>query len=118
MKKTEGNIGEFLSTGLCLLAMTAVMTAYLGSAGLIQKKTEISQIARKYILRMETRGMLADEDREALYRELEAAGATQVRLEGTTFWEVGYGEPISLQIRGKLENVYEFTEKRVSTAKH
>ena len=36
MKKTAGNIGEFLSTGLCLLAMTAVMVAYLGSAGLIQ----------------------------------------------------------------------------------
>ena len=74
MKKTAGNIGEFLSTGLCLLAMTAVMVAYLGSAGLIQKKTEISQIARKYILRMETRGMLADEDREALYRELDFLG--------------------------------------------
>ena len=62
--------------------------------------------------------MLADEDREALYRELEEAGATQIQLEGTTLWQVNYGEPISLQIRGKLENVYEFTEKRVSTAKH
>lgn len=118
MKKEAGNIGDFLATGLCLLAMTAVMAAYLGSAGLIQKKTQISQIARKYILRMETRGMLTQEDREALCRELEAAGATQIDLEGTTLWQVGYGEPVLLQIRGELEESYEFTEKRASTGKH
>lgn len=118
MKKRKGNIGDFMSAGLCLLALTAVMVAYMGSARLIQKKTEVNQIARKYILRMETMGMLTDADRTALYKELEAAGVTQIRLDGTTLWQVHYGEPIQLQIRGKLENRYEFTEKRVSTAKH
>lgn len=107
-----------MAAGLCLLAMTAVMVAYLGCVRLIQQKTQISQIARKYILRMETVGMLTDADRNALCSELEAAGATQIQLEGTTVWQVNYGEPITLQIQGKLENKHEFTEKRVSTAKH
>lgn len=118
MKKQRGSIGDFLSTGLCLLAMTAVMVVYLGCAGLIQTKTQISQIARKYILRMETMGMLTDEDRSALFGELEAAGVTQIQLEGTTLWQVSYGEPIQLQIQGRMGDRYDFTEKRVSTAKH
>lgn len=118
MKKEEGNIGEFMAAGLCLLAMTAVMMAYLGCARLVQQKTQVSQIARKYILRMETVGMLTDEDRAALSSELEAAGVTMIRLEGSTVWQVNYGEPITLQIQGMMEERYEFTEKRVSTAKH
>ncbi len=118
MKRQKGSIGDFMSTGLCLLGMTAVMLVYLGCARLIQTKTEISQIARKYILRMETAGMLTDEDRSALFGELEAAGATRVQLEGTTLWQVNYGDPIILQIQGKIEDRYDFTEKRVSTAKH
>lgn len=118
MKKEAGNVGDLMATGLCILAMTVVMMAYLGNARLIQQKTAVGQIARKYILRMETVGALSDADRIALCGELEAAGVTQLNLEGTTIWQVNYGEPIILQIRGKLENEYEFTEKRVSTAKH
>jgi len=118
MKKKKGNVGELAATGICLLAMTVVMLSYLSNAGLIQQKTEVSQIARKYILRMETVGMLTDADRAALYGELGAAGITDLRLDGTTLWQVNYGDPIVLQIQGKLENGYEFTEKRVSTAKH
>lgn len=118
MKKERGNIGDLLAAGLCLLAMTAVMMVYLYNARLIQQKTEAGQIARKYILRMETVGRLTDEDRAALYDELEAAGISQIRLEGTTAEQVGYGAPITLQIQGRLANGYEFVEKRVSTAKH
>lgn len=118
MKCRKGSIGDLMTSGLCLLAMTVVMLTYLNSAVLIRQKTEISQIARKYILRMETVGMLTEEDRIALCRELEEAGATGIRLDGTTLWQVNYGEPIILEIGGRLNNKYEFTEKRVSTAKH
>lgn len=118
MKKEKGNVGDLMAAGLCILAMTVVMMAYLENARLIQQKMAISQIARKYILRMETVGTLGDADRIALSGELEAAGVTQLSLEGTTIWQVYYGEPVVLQIWGKLGNEYEFTEKRVSTAKH
>jgi len=118
MTREKGNVGDLLSSGICLLALTVVMLSYLENAGLIQQKTEVSQIARKYILRMETVGMLNDTDRTALCKELEVVGVVQLQLEGTTLVQVDYGEPIVLQIQGKLKNGFEFTEKRVSTAKH
>ncbi len=118
MKKENGNVGELMISGICLLALTVVMLAYLDSVGLIHQKTQVSQIARKYILRMETVGMLTDADRVAISSELQEVGITHLRFDGTTTSQVNYGEPIILQIQGRLENGYEFTEKRVSTAKH
>lgn len=107
-----------MAAGICVLAMTVMMLVYLENASLIQQKMEISQIARKYILRMETVGILTAEDRAALCDELTEAGVTELRLDGTTLVQVSYGEPIVLHVQGKLGNGYEFTEKRVSTAKH
>lgn len=105
-------------TGFCILAMTAIMFLYMDSASLIGQKMEVSQIARKYILRMETVGMLTDEDRAELCEELAAAGVTKLQLDGTTFAQAGYGKPVVLQLQGYLKEGYAFTEKRVSTAKH
>lgn len=117
-RKTPGTVGNIMATGLCLLAMTVVMLSYVDHVQLIQQKTDISQLARKYILRMETVGCLTPEDRTVLTAELQAVGVTEVTYEGTTDDMVGYGEPICLQIGGKLRGQYDFTEKRVSTAKN
>ena len=118
MTKDKGNIGDLVTTGVCILAMTALMFTYMDNLSLIGQKMEVSQIARKYILRMETVGMLTDEDRAELCAELAAAGVTGLRLDGTTFAQAGYGEPIILQLQGNLKEDYAFTEKRVSTGKH
>lgn len=118
MKKEEGNVGEFMSVCICMLLLTALLTAYMDSVRLIDEKTEVNQIARKYILRMETVGRLTESDRAMLYQELSALGASEVSFEGSTVVSAGYGEPIVLSIRGKLRGVYTFEEKRVSTAKY
>lgn len=118
MKRERGSVADIMAAGLCMLAMTVVMLAYIGNAGLINTKASVNQIARKYILRMETTGQLTDADQIALVQELENVGVTELDLEGTTMEPVGYGEMIVLQIRGKLEDKYELKEKRVSTAKH
>lgn len=107
-----------MAAGLCILGMTVVMFSYLNSVSLIHQKTEVGQIARKYILRMETIGCLAGNDCNNLIAELEAMGVADISLEGTTFSPVGYGSAISLRITGKLEGEYVFEEKRVSTAKN
>lgn len=117
-RREPGNVGNIMATGLCLLAMTVVMLSYMDNVQLIQQKTEVSQLARKYILRMETVGCLTPEDRTVLTAELQAAGVTEITYEGTTDDLVDYGEPICLQISGKLRGQYDFTEKRVSTAKN
>ena len=102
---------------ICMLAMTVLMMAYMDNAGLISRKAAVGQLARKYILRMETVGQLTSADRAMLLQELESIGVTEISLEGTS-GQVRYGEPIELRICGKLEEEHEFEERRVSTAKN
>ena len=118
MKKENGTVADLMAAGLCMLAMMAVILSYMGNVRMIDQREQVSQIARKYILKMETQGVLTDADRTALTAELELAGVTDLRLDGTTLAPVTYGEPVVLIIRGKLGDGYEFEEKKVSTAKH
>lgn len=118
MKKEAGNVGDFMMVCVCMLMLTALVTAYMDSVRLIAEKTEMNQIARKYILKMESVGMLTEADRIGLCVELEEAGASQIDLAGSTFERAGYGEPIALCIKGKLRGIYGFEERRVSTAKY
>ncbi len=116
--KNDGNVADVMTMGLCVLAMTAVMGAYLDNVELIQQKGYIRQLSRNYILKMETVGGLSWEDAAALRQELAGMGITDIDLGGTTFGEMGYGERILLHIRGKLKGEYAFEESRVSTAKN
>lgn len=117
-KKRAGNIGEIMTSCFCILAMTVVVLSYFDHMQLIQMKTDVNQIARKYILRMETVGHLTSQDRTELISELQELGVTDVSLEGTTISEVTYGMPITLQIQGKLRGEYDFSEHRMSTSKN
>lgn len=105
-------------TGIFILALTVLMMKFLDQMQLIQQKAQINQLARRYILCMETTGGLLPEDRETLERELSKLGATEIDLNGTTLGVAGYGAKIELRIRGRLRGTYEFEEKRVSTAKY
>lgn len=111
-------MANIMVTGIFVLAMTVVMLAFLEDMRLIERKTEVNQLARRYILRMETTGGLSVEDRLELVRELEEQGVTGIDLTGTTMGEAGYGAKIVLQIRGLLGGRHEFEERRVSTAKY
>lgn len=111
-------MADLLSAGLCILGMTVVMLSYMDNVSLIHQKTEVGQVARKYILRMETVGYLTASDETALQQELTSLGVTEIDLEGTTLHEMSYGSPITLEISGKLKGEYAFEEKRVSTAKN
>lgn len=116
--RQEGTVGNIMITGIFILAMAVVMLAFLDDMRLIQQKAEVDQLARRYILRMETVGGLTPEDREDLLRELSEQGVTEIDLAGTTTEAAGYGTKIVLQICGKLGGKYAFEEKRVSTAKY
>lgn len=118
MKTEEGNVSQLMATGICILAMTVLMMAYMGNVSLIEQKMEVAQLSRKYILRMETTGYLTDADQTSLLQELANAGVTGVELAGSTLHEISYGAPITLHIKGYLEGKYEFEETRVSTAKN
>lgn len=118
MRKEAGTVGELMSVTLCMLAITILLTNYMDCVQVIQQKLQVSQIARKYILQMETTGGLDAEEERLLRDELNAAGVTKVQIDGTTAGQVTYGEEIVLQIQGELGDGYTFSEKKVSTAKH
>ena len=86
--------------------------------GVINVKSSVSQISRRYILKMETYGYLTGEDRNDLVSALSDAGLENISLEGTDMSEVGYGNKISLYIHGTTEDGYEINEFRTSTAKY
>ncbi len=118
LRKQKGNIGELMITGVCILAMTVVMLSYMDHVSLLQEKAEVVQLARKYILKMETEGYLSTGELALMTDELEAIGITEISCAGTTVSKVTYGDPIVLQIQGKLRGEHAFVEKRVSTAKN
>lgn len=118
LKKQKGNVMDILSTCICILAMSSLLLFYLQSYGIIQQKQEVSQLARKYILRMETVGCLTPEDKVKLDRELTDIGINNISFGSTTVNRVGYGEPITLFIRGTLKGGFVFEERKVSTAKN
>lgn len=115
--KQPGNIGELMTMGMCVLALTVVMLNYLQNVQLLQAKENVGQLARAYLLKMETVGYLEPAEQAHLTAELETAGLTEIDYEGSTLEPAGYGERIILQIHGKLGGHYEIREKRVSTAK-
>ncbi|MBE5866059.1 MAG: hypothetical protein E7292_07595 [Lachnospiraceae bacterium] len=116
--KDCGNVGNIMVTGIFVLCMVVVMLSFMDNMKLIQQKAEVDQLARRYILRMETVGGLLTEDRDRLVEELTALGITAVDLSGTTMDEAEYGSKIELRIRGLVGGKYEVEETRVSTAKN
>ncbi len=117
-KREPGNIGDLLTMGLCVLALTVVMLSYMENVRTISAKAAVGQLARAYLLKMETVGFLETPDKVRLTTELENLGVTQIDYEGTTLEPAGYGNRITLQIHGRLGEQYEIQEKRVSTAKN
>lgn len=133
--RSEGSVMDVLSVGICIMAMSILMMAYLNSMQLISLKSEASQLARKYILRMETVGYLTGSDKARLSQELQAMGVANIDFTGTTLHETAYGNEIVLCIQGELpgrgfsinsglfsavflEKNYPFREKRMSTSKN
>lgn len=133
--KQEGSVLDFMSVGICILAMAVVLTACFACSDLLLRKGQISQIARCYILKMETTGCLTEGEKNNMLAELQAVGLRGIDLTGTTLNPVEYGDSVILQIRGRIQaSVWEeehdlfrsvFTarevpveELRMSTAKH
>lgn len=134
MKKRDGSVLDVLSVLIVVIAVIILMTAFLNNMQLLEKKEDISQVSRRYILRMETVGYLESRDRTEMLYELEKLGMTEIDLTGTTLSDVGYGNPVTLIIKGKLpgsvlsgsdllklmftNQEWVITEKRMSTAKN
>lgn len=134
LKKSEGSLLDFMTVCISLLAMVLVVMVYLNLSELMLTKLEVSQVTRKYILRMETKGYLDEGDKSALLSELTSLGVRELELTGSTLSPVDYGENICLSVRGTIrgkvldtedgwlngfiQREFVVEEKRMSTAKN
>ena len=117
-KKNSGSVGDVMPMGLFVICIAVVFVSFADCVRIVNVKSSVSQISRRYILRMETVGYLDQADREGLIRELHDTGLYEISLGNTDTAEVGYGNPVKLEIRGYTEDGYEISEYRTSTAKY
>lgn len=110
-KKEAGSVIENMLVALTGIVMiTAFLVIVFGAFASISDKWHMNQVAREYLLIMETEGYLTDADKANMIGELEECGLYNISLSGTTMSEVGYGERIYLKISGTYDNnVLRFT---------
>lgn len=102
MKKRKGSIINAISGIFVLLAVAILSLSCLYILQVALLKEDIRQIARGYVLEMETVGYLTPESRSALILELGNKNLTNIDLAGSSFSAVGYGNDIVLSIKGTL----------------
>lgn len=94
-----------------IVVVCAFIVIIFGAFSGISNKWGMRQVAREYILLMETEGYLNSADQTSLRVELESYGLYNVSFSGTTVGEVDYGERIYLSINGTYDdNILAFAE--------
>lgn len=97
-KKQKGAIDSFLYVIVTITVLLVFVVALLPCFRILQARNDINQIARRYLLIMETEGYLPGEEENQLRKELLALpGVQQVVIHpGTTLSMAGYGEEVVL----------------------
>ena len=92
-----------------LILVCAFLVIVFGAFSGVSDKWGMRQVAREYMLIMETEGYLNATDQAALKAELESYGLYNISFSGTTTREVDYGERIYLSISGTYnDNILSF----------
>ncbi len=104
-KKKEASIIEnTLVMLLEVIVVCAFLVVIFGAFAGISDKWGMRQVAREYLLIMETEGYLTSTDEANMIAELESYGLYNISIRGTTTREVEYGERIYLCITGTYDD--------------
>ena len=103
-KKQASIIENMLIMLLELIVVCAFLVVIFGAFAGISDKWGMRQVAREYLLIMETDGYLSGTDQANMIAELESYGLYNISLSGTTTREVEYGERIYLCISGTYDD--------------
>lgn len=107
IKKKQKGQGDLIASLFVVLALTLFVFFFINVIADVNTRIQMDQIARKYILRMETEGYLTDEEAAAMKTELcsipsvgAVATESDIDLTGTTMGSPkGYGATIILDIK-------------------
>jgi len=102
-RKKQGSMMKLVAV-LISVVVTGIMGIVMVSfSGNLDNKDRIYITAREYLLSMETKGYLVEEDKEQLLFSLTELGMTNISLSGTTLTEAGYGNKVTIEITGEIE---------------
>ena len=115
VKLSKGNNKGFADM---IVVLFSIMFMFIVLFISVENYTDITlgikkqQIARSYMLIMETKGYLPEAEQNELILELEQMGVTNISISGTSVAPVGYGQPIYLVVTGniKMKSKYGITE--------
>ncbi len=102
-EKKYGSMMKLLPVLLAMAAMAAVTALYVTYMSDYDKREYADQIAREYILKMETQGYLSEAMKNNLISDLSDVGFDNINLQGTTMTKAEYGDEIVLMINAHLE---------------
>lgn len=114
--RDRGSFCDFLIQCMMFLFICVIIVACFDYLDIVSTKQSCGQIARSYMLRMESTGYLTTEDLARMKAELTELGVTDISTTGTTTAPAQYGEIITLRFSCKYEG-YTINEKRISTSK-
>ena len=103
-KRIASVIENTLVMFINLVLVCAFLVIIFGAFSGISDKWGMRQVAREYMLIMETEGYLKPSDQAALKAELENYGLYNISFSGTTTSEVNYGDRIYLCISGTYDD--------------
>lgn len=103
-KRKASVIENTLVMFINLVLVCAFLVIIFGAFSGISNKWGMRQVAREYMMIMETEGYLKPADQVALKAELESYGLYNISFSGTTTSEVNYGDRIYLCISGTYDD--------------
>lgn len=106
LNKTEAGFSNLVTgiftMGICIMAMALCGLYIISTTGILNSKSDVNMIMRKYIIRMESEGYLTADDESELMEELKDVGMTNIDISGTTLSEVKYGQTVYLYVKGDI----------------
>ena len=101
-QKDKGMLEHFLPALVTIVFMGILWFGSMVTASNIDKSSALNHVTRNYMLRMEADGYLTEENRTSMVTELQALGVEAVDLTGTSLTDVGYGNQVTLNVKGTL----------------
>lgn len=102
MKKRKGSIVDILPSMIMVIAAVMLIMVFFDLYQILSLNEDVKQIARKYMLTMETMGYLDPANQTTLVQELSDLQVTDIDLTGSTMSDAEYGNAVYLQISYKL----------------
>lgn len=95
--KKRAGVGDLFVSMIAILAITLVTFLYINSLADIQLRTNLDQVARKYILIMESEGDLTSTQKQSMKEEMKAVSSDITNVTITTTGGNGYGTLVTLR---------------------